>query len=363
MSNINLGDLKELGPEKQYDEKGKRKKIKVKDVNKDNEQKIKGDLYKDYEEFDGYKCDQFKFPLQKNLYRLGKFVKGKETPPNTFLIGEQEQWDLLQMPLPVLDIEKDVMDDFTVVIAGRRRSGKSWVARWIMYNLRSRFPCGVVITGTKLNDFWAKYVPEEFIHNVEDIDLVLDKVYKRQEFIITHPELGIDPRMFIVLDDVLKEKYKIRFSKALSRAFTDGRHHKVFTLITTQDPKGIPPDLRENTDLCVIFRQFQRGRKEAVCEEYLDYIEDKKQRYDFLWNHTGYIDKKTGEPTLEEDGVPVAICVIQARLSDDLQQIFKKIAAEDPGDFILGDTGYWKAMETGRWKVLAQTFDEFKKRN
>lgn len=127
------------------------------------------------------------------------------------------------------------------------------MARWLMYHLRHRFPAGIVITGTKLNDFWAEVVPQEFIHDVEDIDAVLDRVYARQAFIIQNAHLGIDPRFFVILDDVLKEKYKVRFSKALSRAFTgihffqisvilhtntlDGRHYKVFTLITTQDPR------------------------------------------------------------------------------------------------------------------------------
>lgn len=108
----------------------------------------------------------------------------------------------------------------------------------------------MVITGTKLNDFWSQYIPKEFIHDIEDMGVVLENVYKRQQFLIEHPELGIDPRCFLILDDVLKDKYKVRFSKPLSRAFTDGRHYKVFTLITSQDPRGIPPDLRENTGMC-----------------------------------------------------------------------------------------------------------------
>lgn len=350
---------------------------------------IAGDTYKEYKDFKGYFSNQFESQLQQSLHR--------QAVESYVPISEQEK--VLNIELKPLDIEQDILDDFTCVLIGRRRSGKSFMARWIMYHLRHRFPCGVVITGTKLNDFWSALVPKEFIHDVENIEVVLNNVYKRQEFIISHPELGLDHRFFLILDDVLKDKFKLRFSKALSRAFTDGRHYKVFTLITTQDPRGIPPDLRENTDLSVIFRQFQKGRKEAVAIDFLDYIDDKKMQQQFLWKHTSKrtkdgqvydtrnwvhdeilprlakanntlpqrdtedsekydVAKKKVQDKFEE-GLPQALCTLQSDTTDNLIDIFKVAVAEDPGPFRLGDARYWKAMQTGRWKHLAKTFDEF----
>jgi hypothetical protein len=187
---------------------------------------IAGDTYKEYKDFKGYYSNQFKSPLQKSLYRQAKqdfFQLSEQGDRNS----DEGANNLLNINLKPLDIEQDILDDFTCVLIGRRRSGKSFMARWLMYHLRHRFPCGIVITGTKLNDFWSALIPKEFIHDVENIEVVLDNVYKRQEFLISHPELGIDHRFFIILDDVLKDKFKLRFSKALSRAFTDGRHYKV----------------------------------------------------------------------------------------------------------------------------------------
>ncbi len=397
------------------DEDGKPKNYTMEEVTKqaasetNKESQIAGDLYKEYEDFQGYYSDQFKSKLQMRLL--------KDAKENFVSIADQNR--VMNMNLKPLDIEMDIMDDFTVLLIGRRRSGKSFMARWLMYHLRNRFPCGVVITGTKLNDFWAQYIPKEFIHDIEDMGVVLENVYKRQQFIIEHPELGIDPRCFLILDDVLKDKYKVRFSKPLSRAFTDGRHYKVFTLITSQDPRGIPPDLRENTDLCIIFRQFQRGRKESVKEDFLDYIDNKKDQLDFLWKHTGKrnsdgseynpeegirdemileamkekekegnkekkekegvdkeekpfsaledAEKKKQAPPKKkltmkekkEDGVPQALCAIQADTTENMLDIFKIAVAEDPGPFRLGNAKYWKAMSDGRWKHLAHSFDDF----
>ena len=322
--------------------------------------------YFDYNEFPGYFSDQFSSSLQtilasKNVYK-----------PGNWIIGEQENYDMTNLPLRPLDIERDILDDSTIVLIGRRRSGKTFMTRWILYHLVRRFPLVIVITGTKMNNFWADYVHPQFIHNVEFMNDVIRKVLERQQLIVGHPDLGIDPRICIILDDILKEKHKVRGSTMLGTLFTDGRHYKVCTFVTCQNPKGIPPDLRENTDVCIIFRQFQKSRKEAVACEYLDYIDDKKIRDHFLWNKTGNVNPDTLEKILsekEEAGegkkVPVALVVLQSKLTEDMQEIFKQAIAEVPDKkFLLGDQRYIRAMLTGDWAHLKkQTMPQNKNKN
>lgn len=305
--------------------------------------------------FPGYYSDQFKSKLQKKMNATDKAF---------YSLGEQNI-DLCKVPLRCLDIEKDILDDFTVVIVGRRRSGKSFLARYLMYHKRHSFPCGAVITGTKLNNYWAKYVPREFIHDVEDMNSVIEQVFKRQDFILKYPELEIDPRMFLILDDVMSDKYRLRFSKALSKIFTDGRHHKIFILVTVQDPRGLPPDLRENADLAIIFRQLQETRKEAVSKDFLSYIDCKNDRLRFLWEKTKRVTED-GDPFLEEGddeientGIPQALCVLQADITEDFRKIFKVLVAEDPGEFELGNERFWKVTKTGNYRALQHTFKNF----
>ncbi len=342
---INLYDFISVQDKDPVPQKGKRI-LKVDKLPDEFPNKIQGEKYVDFKDFEGYFSNQFEEDFQKP--KQVKFLN----------INEQElEYDVMGVELACLDIEKDILDDFTVVIVGRRRSGKSFLARWLLYHLKHRFPAGIVITGTKLNGFWENYVPDEFIVDVEEIGSALASVYQRQTILKEHPELNIDSRFFVILDDVMSDKYRVRFSKQLSRAFTDGRHYGIFTLITCQDPFGIGPDLRENADLVITFRMNQQSRKEAIGDNYMDSIYTKKLRSAFLWEHTKKLDPKTGQPLDQdrasekekENAIPQALVINQAKNTEDFCQVYKKVIANKVPDFILGDADFWRAQKTGSW--------------
>jgi hypothetical protein len=311
----------------------------------------------------GYYSNQFDSKLQKSPH--DKFLSLTDINRNDREFNE----DVTNLELKTIDIEKDIMDDFTIVLVGRRRSGKTFLMRWLLYHLRHRCRSGIVITGTKTNNFWSAHVPEEYIHDVTNINEVIDAFFERQTLIEANPQWGIDPRAFLILDDILSDTMLIRYSKALQRAFTDGRHLKVMTLVTTQDPHGIPPILRENTDCAIIFRQFTEGRKESVCSNFVSFIDNKKSRKDFLWNKTGRWDAENNQPfihsekTTDEEKnktIPQALIVLMADLSENVYDIFKRATAEKVPEFILGDADYWKAMSTDRWNDLFDFYGRLK---
>lgn len=323
-------------------------------------------IYKDYQDWvkrGEYWSNQFSTPLQQRL--MEKAVK--ETGNKFFNMSTESQLEMRPqetMPLFPLDFEKDILDDFTVLFIGRRRSGKSFGARYLMYHLRHRFPFGVVITGTRLNNYWSKYVPQEYIHDIQSMNKILDFVFARQTLLTAYPELGIDRRMFLILDDVMEDKFFIRYNAQLSKVFTNGRHFGIFLVIISQDVKGIPPDLRENTDCAIIFRIFEGERQKIADREWLSYFD---QTEDFLWKNTGLMNTATLESFQEtnqttdeeriEDAMPIAIAVLRGRVTENLQASVKRFAAEDPGPFELGSHAYWKAGCTGNYKSAMKTFD------
>jgi hypothetical protein len=106
----------------------------------------------------------------------------------------------------------------------------------------------------------------------------------------------------------------------------------------------------------------------VVAQDFLDYIPDKKKAIEFLWEKTAKInedgsvfEEEHATDEQKEEAIPVALAVLQAKITNNLQNIFKIAVAEDPGEFILGNVDYWKAMESGNWTHLAGTFSNYLK--
>ena len=84
---------------------------------------------------------------------------------------------------------EDIKLDGTIVACGKRRTGKSWVFRNLMYTMRDKFPAGIVISQTdELNHFWSQYVPQAYIFNKYD-PAILDAIFARQKKILNDPTL------------------------------------------------------------------------------------------------------------------------------------------------------------------------------
>jgi hypothetical protein len=323
-------------------------------------QSIKSPAYMFYKDWKNrmYLSDQMSSPLQTKLLKV---AKNKRNGNNFVKIRDES--NCADIRLRPLDIEKDILDDFTILSIGRRRSGKTYTSRWILYHLRHRYPFAIVITGTKVNNFWAQYIPQEFIYHVDDMGSVLETILTRQQTILENPHLGIDPRMIVILDDVMTDKYKVRFSVPLSTIFTNGRHLKILLMVNVQDPRGVGPDLRENTDLAIVFRVYEGERKKIIYKEWLSYWEDKpvEEVAEFYWNNTGLIDPETGEifeETPETDDeelskmIPQSLGILQGRTTSVLNNIFVKLVSDDPGKFMIGDPRYYTAAITGDYSPI-----------
>ena len=155
-----------------------------------------------------------------------------------------------------------------LVFLGKRNTGKSFLVRDMLYYNRD-IPTGVVISPTEAaNRFYSNMVPSLFIHDEYTPDLV-QSITKRQIKVMKKTKINkkIDPRTFLILDDCLydgcwKKDKNIRY------LFFNGRHIKVFLLITMQYPLGIPPELRTNVDFCFILRENNYNNRKRIYENY-----------------------------------------------------------------------------------------------
>jgi len=167
-----------------------------------------------------------------------------------------------------------IASDSVVVFIGKRNTGKSYCMKDIL-NYHRDIPVGVVISPTeRANGYFEKFIPKMLIYD-ECEENTLKKYLDRQISITTERKKDIkltgssriDARSFLILDDCLYDKKWINNINIRS-IFMNGRHYKIFFLITMQHALGLPPVLRNNIDYIFIFRNNILKEKQKIYDNY-----------------------------------------------------------------------------------------------
>jgi hypothetical protein len=179
----------------------------------------------------------------------------------------------MKLKIKQFDITK-IDSDKVVVMLGKRGCGKSFLVQDILYH-NSDLPIGTCISPTEqANKFYSNMVPKAFIHNEYTPEL-LSNVLKRQKLIMKQINKekkqkgysNIDPRTFLVMDDCLYSNDWVK-DKNIRSIFMNGRHYKLFFILTSQYPLGIPPILRTNIDFTFILRETIMGNRKRLYESF-----------------------------------------------------------------------------------------------
>lgn len=169
---------------------------------------------------------------------------------------------------------KRIPQDAVVIFIGRRRTGKSTLVRDLLFHHQD-MPVGTVISGTEeSNSFYGKMIPPIFIYG-EFQPVILDNFVKRQKMItgkiqkdaLANVRSKLDPRSFMILDDCMYDD-SWTHDKNIRYLFMNGRHQKVFFLITMQYPLGIQPALRTNVDFVFILREPYLNNRKRIFDNY-----------------------------------------------------------------------------------------------
>lgn len=167
-----------------------------------------------------------------------------------------------------------IASDSVVVFIGKRNTGKSYCMKDILHYNRD-IPVGVVISPTeRANGFFEKFIPKMLLYD-ECEESTIKKFLDRQIKLTTErkkelKKMGnsqIDSRAFFILDDCLYDKKWINNINIRSM-FMNGRHYKIFFLITMQHALGLPPVLRNNIDYIFIFRNNILKEKQKIYDNY-----------------------------------------------------------------------------------------------
>lgn len=177
-------------------------------------------------------------------------------------IPKLEEWDPKSLP-----------DNFFVVLEGKRRTGKSTFAKWLLQFYKDKFSLAWVMTHTKASGYWQEFVGEQFVFdgwNSRAINLLI----QRNDKIISEcggEDSELSKRLgstLIVLDDCIEKD--IYYDPEFINLAVEGRHHLFSIIFVTQDPKTVCPKVRDNSDVAVVFNLKTYRNKESIWQDFMN---------------------------------------------------------------------------------------------
>ena len=160
---------------------------------------------------------------------------------------------------------KSIEPNRIVLFIGKRNTGKSTLVKDILWHNR-KIPMGMIMSPTEeSNCFYQNMVPDLFIYNDYDPG-VIEKLIKRQKKCIRN---GIkDCNTFVLLDDCMYDSKRITKDTNIRGIFMNGRHWKIFFLLTMQYCMDLSPDLRANIDYIFVLRENIISNKEKIYKNF-----------------------------------------------------------------------------------------------
>lgn len=149
------------------------------------------------------------------------------------------------------------------LFVARPNSGKSYMIKYLMYQLRQFFPLIKVFSHSNSfsNDY--DYVPDILISGNIDQEKLLD-VIQRQKYATKYLE---NPNLALILDDVADDK-KLWNTKVVRSLLFNGRHFFLNLFVTTQYAKSIAVDIRNTFDYIFIFNDANQDNRKKNYETF-----------------------------------------------------------------------------------------------
>jgi hypothetical protein len=255
-----------------------------------------------------------------------EIVRGTHVTP----VPPLAEWDPRSLP-----------DNFFVVFEGKRRTGKSTFAKWMLQYYRSKFTLVWCMTNTKASGYWQKFVGEAFTFASWYPSAVWRLIERNDKIIKQYGEESEASKKLastlIILDDVIADR--LSTDPMFMRLAVEGRHHMISIMLMTQDPKAISPKVRDNTDVAIIFNQKTFRNKESIWH---DFMNDTAKDF-ALSLLTHYAQGHN------------ALVSVQTNLNGDVSKTFfkstgDKTVLEFP-DYILGGPDQTKMVEEERFRA------------
>ena len=175
-----------------------------------------------------------------------------------------------------------------MVLYGKRRAGKTHLLKTIAYQMRPYYPYVICFTRTAFNGDLAQYFPKSKIVTEFQPGLI-KKVLAVQKMRVTKARrmakiTGVYPnaRLLIICDDVLSSEQGFRYNHDMIQLFMEGRHFLTSAICTSQDSKGLPPDLKSQTDISFFFEMQATRDFKAIGEGWMPFLKNEDDFVEFI---------------------------------------------------------------------------------
>ena len=189
----------------------------------------------------------------------------------------------------------------------------SWLVRDLFYH-HKHIPSGIVFSGTEeANPFFADFIPDCFIHNEYDAEIIEKMMNKQKKRIKDAKRAGVDNgktpsnNLFIVFDDMLADANNWKNDKVIKEIFFNGRHYNFLFVLTMQYALAIPPGLRGNIDYVFVFNEPSLKNRRKIYEDYAAMIPSFDHFCNILdactQNHECLVIKTSGNSSNLQDNI------------------------------------------------------------
>jgi len=162
-----------------------------------------------------------------------------------------------------------MQDDKTVLLLGKRNTGKSTLLEDILYHLSNQFDMGFGMTLTQdTARSFRKYMPDSLIHNNGVVEETLEAIVSMLRKITEGDETGADKiKVYGVLDDIASQK-GIFNSETMRDIFMNGRHYHVFFVVLMQYVMDMGPSIRSQIDYLFVLRNTSVDDRKKIWKNF-----------------------------------------------------------------------------------------------
>jgi energy-coupling factor transporter ATP-binding protein EcfA2 len=177
--------------------------------------------------------------------------------------------------MPSLNIRKfdpsTMKKDATVLLLGKRGTGKSTLLNDIMYHMHEAFNFGIAMSPTEeSSQMLSELLPRSCVYNDFAEDAVGRMLKYQKKNVKRNPR-----KMFIIMDDCAYDSRTLK-GKNIREVFMNGRHRKIFIINAVQYMMDVPSFLRGQVDYVFAMRDNIIDQREKLWKFFFGMFSDYK---------------------------------------------------------------------------------------